>query len=41
MVDEFLQIPMSLYGWGIAGEFAVVIYPHLIEELPLHVIEYT
>lgn len=39
LVDEFLKLLMSLDGWGITREFAVV-YPHLIEGLNLHIIEY-
>jgi hypothetical protein len=39
LVDEFLKTLMSLDGWGITREFAVV-YPQLIEGLNLHIIEY-
>ncbi|KAI7774356.1 hypothetical protein LA080_008855 [Diaporthe eres] len=39
LVDEFLQMVMSLDGWGITREFAVA-YPNLVEGLKLHIIEY-
>lgn len=39
LVDEFLKTLMSLDGWGITREFAVV-YPDLIQGLNLHIIEY-
>lgn len=39
LVDEFLKMVMSLDGWGITREFAVA-YPHLVEGLKLHIIEY-
>lgn len=39
LVDEFLKMVMSLEGWGITREFAVA-YPHLVEGLKLHIIEY-
>lgn len=39
LVDEFLKTLMSLDGWGITREFAVA-YPHLIDGLNLHIIEY-
>lgn len=39
LVDEFLRTLMSLDGWGLTREFAVV-YPDLIQGLNLHIIEY-